>query len=274
MIRESLYFIFGSEGIKSSDFGIINVSVAQGLYQEHFMATRSLNEVKIRGREKPYFFEVEKEPLSFNLTFCFKDGWDDDLFKKVQNWLNVDFYQPLIFSENPNKVYYAMPVDASELNHNGNKQGYITLTMRCDSPYSYSQDIVTPWYKCVSSAIGTFVSPYLFIETGVKNEKFIEIINDGDRDILPQIFIEKNDDGDITVTNTSRANSIMQFTSLLDGEKISINGENQIIETNLPNVWRYDDFNDFYLPLVKGRNIIQIEGNCLIKFQYRYKFIS
>ncbi|MED3562239.1 phage tail protein [Bacillus xiapuensis] len=272
MIRESLYFTFA--GIKSTEFGIWNVSISDGLYSEPFMASRSINEVKIRGRDKPYPFEVNKEPLSFQLSFLFSEGWDDELISKVQSWLDVDFYQPLSFSENLIKVYYAMPVDTSELTHNGIKQGYITLTMRCDSPYSYSRDIVSPWYKSVHINGGSFITPYLWSDNETKYDKSLEIINKGDKDILLEIFIEKNGDGDITVINTSRANSVMKFTSLLDGEKIHIDGENQIIESNLPNIWRYDDFNDFYLPLYKGKNVIQVEGDCLIKFQYRYKFIS
>jgi phage-related protein len=272
LIRESLYFTFA--GRKSSEFGILNVSVSDGLYSETFMASRTINEVKIRGREKPYFFEVNKEPLSFQLSFSFKEGWDNKLIAEVERWLDVDFYQPLSFSENFDKVYYVMPVESTELLHNGLKQGYITLTMRCDSPYSYGRDHVTPLYTCIDTKGGTFATPYQFIPDDKVDGTFIEIFNYGQKDILPFITIQKDGDGDIIVRNMSRANSVMTFSSLLDGETVSINGENEIIETSLPNTWRYNNFNDYYLPFFVGKNIIKVEGNCKIKFQYRYKYIS
>jgi phage-related protein len=252
----------------------MNVSVSDGLYSESFMSSRSISEVKIRGREKPYFFEINKEPLSFQLSFAFKDGWNDKLISEVESWLDVDFYQPLSFSENLDKVYYVMPVESADLLHNGLKQGYITLTMRCDSSYSYSKDMVTPWYKCLDTNGGTFITPYQFVPDDSIYGTIIEIFNNGQKDIQPFITIQKDGDGDITIWNMSRAYSVMTFSSLVDGETISINGENEIIETSLPNTWRYNNFNDYYLPFFVGKNVIKVEGNCKIKFQYRYKFIS
>jgi predicted phage tail component-like protein len=134
MIRESLYFTFA--GRKSSDYGIMNVSIAAGLYEESFMANRTIKEIYIRGKDNPYHQEVAREPKSFQVTFAFEDTWDDDLINEVARWLDVEYYQPLIFSEEQEKVYYVMPVNDSTITHNGLKQGYLTLTFRCESPYS------------------------------------------------------------------------------------------------------------------------------------------
>lgn len=254
MIRESVFFTFANR--KSSDFGIYNVTTQTGLYEESFMGNRSIKEFTIRGRENPYFQEVIKDPKSFQLNFAFQDTWNDELINEVARWLDVDFYQPLTFSEEQEKVYYVMPVNDSSLIHNGLKQGYISLTMRCDSPYSYSHTKVTPWYDCSKSDI-----------------TMIEISNNGDKPILPQLFITKITSGDLTITNYSNKGEQTIFTSLFDSEELQVNGENEIIETNIPNIWRYDNFNDNYLTLNYGKNTLQINGKCKIRFQYRYKFI-
>jgi predicted phage tail component-like protein len=220
------------------------------------MASRSIKEFSIRGRENPYLQEITREPKSFQLNFAFQDTWNDDLINEVARWLDVEFYQPLTFSESEEKVYYVMPVNDSSLIHNGLKQGYISLTMRCDSPYSYSHVKVTPWYDFSNSDVST-----------------VEIPNYGDKTILPEVYITKITDGDISITNLSKSQPVFEFVSLLDKEELYVNGENEIIETNLDNVWRYDNFSDNYLELPYGKNTFQIKGKCKIKFQYRYKFI-
>jgi predicted phage tail component-like protein len=253
MIRESEYFMFA--GRNSADYGIMNVSINSGLYEEPFLANRTIKEVTIRGKESPYLQEVTRDPKSFSVTFAFEDTWDDDLINEVSRWLDVDFYQPLTFSAEQEKVYYAMPVNDSTLTHNGLKQGYVTLTFRCDSPYSYSHLKVTPWNDFSKLSTNT-----------------IDIYNYGTKPILPEIYFMKIGDGDLTITNLSNKGMVSQFVTLLDNEEIYVNGECQIIETNLDNIWRYDNFNDNYLELSYGKNTLQVDGKCKIKFQYRYKF--
>jgi predicted phage tail component-like protein len=254
MIRESLYFTFA--GRKSSDLGIINVAISTGSYEEPFMASRSIKEYTIRGQEKPLFQEITRESKSLQVSFYFENGWNDDLIREVARWLDVEFYHPLTFSEDEEKVYYVLPVDSSSIIHNGLKQGYITLTFRCDSPYSYSHDKVTPWYD-LSNA----------------NSSTIEIRNMGDKSIIPEIYILKTTSGDLSIRNLSNKGEVSSFTSLVAEEELYVNGENQIIESNLPNTWRYDNFNDTYLTLNYGKNILQIDGKCKLKFKYKYKFI-
>lgn len=260
MISESLYFKFA--GRDSTDFNILNIAVnssgaGQGLYTEPFMTNRTINEVKIRGLDNPYLIDVTRDPITLTLSFYFNDSYDDDLIREVARWLNVDSYQPLIFSENLSRVYYAMPVNDIQLIHNGLKQGYLNLTMRCDSPYSYSEYIQTPWYVTSISSLLT-----------------ISLDNKGDLDILPELTIQKNGDGDITITNLSKANNQLVLTSLEDQEELYMNGEGRFITTSIPNVERYDNFNDYYLTLFYGQNNLQIQGNCKIQFRYQFKYIT
>lgn len=271
MIKESLYFTYA--GRRSSDYGILNVNVSTGLFEETFLASSSIVETYVRGREKPYFVEKKREPLILNLTFAFNDSWNnDDNFREIKRWLDIDYYQPLSFSENLDVVYYAIPVNESILSHNGNKQGYFTITFRCDSPYAYSPTTSTAWYRCKDSMSGYFLSPYQFVEDDSVIGTIIDFPNTGDGDIFPELFIKKQSDGDLSIINLSYYNSEFKFTDLKTDEELYVHCENEIITTSLPNTWRYDNFNDNYLAIGRGKNRLQIVGDCEIMFRYCLKF--
>lgn len=252
MIKESLYFQYNE--INSMDFGIMNVSIENNLYSEPFIAQRTIKEFKVRGNDKPYFSEIQRDPLSFSLTFAFEDIWDDELISQVKQWLNQDYYKPLIFSELPDRIFYALVIDSPTLLHNGLKQGYVTLNIRCDSPYSYS--------------------PMILKERNFSNYDIntLEIENAGDISIYPQIYITKVGDGDLTIDNYNGANTF-EFTNLVDQEELYIHCSKEYIETSIPNFYRYDSFNGNYMVLAYGKNKLKITGKCLIKFQYQYMFL-
>ena len=169
MIKESLYFTYN--GINSMDFGIVNISIDNNPYSEPFLANRVIKEFVVKGKKNPYHSYVQVDPLSFTLSFAFSNGFDSATLSQVKQWLYVDYYKPLIFSESPEKVYYAMPVDSPTITHNGLQEGYITLNFGCDSPFAYSPEILTQWYDFSLS------SP---------NNLILE--NSGDVEVYPQIY--------------------------------------------------------------------------------------
>jgi predicted phage tail component-like protein len=254
MIKESLYFSFA--GRKSTEFGILNVSVQSGLYEETFMSSRSIRETTVRGNPKPYFTEIERQPKVFTLNFLFEDNFNEELINNVTRWLNVDYYEPLFFSENIDKVFYAMPVEDTNLIHNGLQQGYLTLTFRCDSPFSYGHESTTPWYDCSSG------------------ETTIEFPNRGTNSISLVIEITKIEDGDLTIQNLSNYNNEFKLSNLKNGENLTIYNSEEEIITDIPNKDRYDDFNDNYLSLSYGNNVLQVTGKCKLRFIYQYVFTS
>jgi predicted phage tail component-like protein len=248
MIRESLYFSFA--GRKSTDFPIANVSLGSGLYEESLTSIKSIVETSTVNNDTPYFQRVKREPKSFQLRFAFFEPWNEDMIDDIVRWLDVDYYEPLFFSENLDRIYYAMFVDDIKQIHNGLKQGYLNLNVRCNSSVSYSTNKSTNWIQ----------------------DNFIEIDNLGHKSTLPKIWIEKIGDGDISISNISNNNEEFKFTKLLDKEIIYVDCENEIIKTNIENEWRYDNFNDNYLELVYGKNLLKVNGNAKLKFEYRYKF--
>ncbi|WP_068620011.1 phage tail domain-containing protein [Paenibacillus tuaregi] len=149
-IRESLFFSYA--GRSSIDYGILNVNMSSGMLEEPLAASREILEESVRGRDRPYFQGIRKSPLKFNVSFAFEDSWNTAKMNEVARWLTEHtYYQPLFFSNeigrDPERIYYALVVDEPNLVHNGLRQGYITLTFRCDSPYTYSPQLTSREYK-------------------------------------------------------------------------------------------------------------------------------
>lgn len=122
------------------------------MLEEAFVASREIQEESIKGKARPYFQGTRKSPMKFNVSFAFEESWNTQKIREVARWLTEhDYYQPLYFSNeigrNPEKIYYALVVDEPTLIHNSLKQGYITLTFRCDSPYAYSPQLTSREYR-------------------------------------------------------------------------------------------------------------------------------
>jgi phage-related protein len=255
-IMESIDFSYAGEN--SIDYGIYNVSVSGGMYEETFLSRRSILETNVRGNPKPYFNGVQYEPLTLKLTFAFKDTWDDNLIRKTARWLNQSYYKPLFFSDNIDRIFYCIPVDDVALIHNGLKQGYLTLTMRCDSHYTYTR-VMSDTFDYSSNTTGT--------------ESF-GFMNGGDVELYPEIWITKVGNGDITIKNITNGGQLFGFTGLIDGEIVYIDNERQYIETSVPNTYRYSAFNNNYMELVVGLNTLQITGAAKLDFRYQYKTLQ
>lgn len=135
-MKQSINFMF--DGIASQDMGVHIAWNDDGLFEENFLPDRKIVEKKIANREKPYFQRVEHEPLSFSLSFAIVDWENPETLRKLARWFFQPYYKPLVFDSNPNRVFYAIFEGDSSVFHNGMGEGYIELTIRCDSPYSYS----------------------------------------------------------------------------------------------------------------------------------------
>lgn len=254
---ESIEFCY--DGKYSSDFGIYNITVDTGLYKEQFLAPRTIVETKVVGNPRPYFGHVDQEPLTLSLTFGFANGWNDQKFREVTRWLgNQDYYKPLYFVENPTRIFYCILVDTPELNHNGNKQGYITLSMRCDSPYTYSPVMTSQKFDLTNNASTTDIT----------------FTNNGDMMCKPEIYIKKIGAGDISIVNTTYKNKLFRFVGLANNENLYVDNEKEYIETDVPLTYRYSNFNNTYLELVRGVNTLRVTGKAIISFRYQFKTLG
>lgn len=174
-IRDALYFSFA--GKKSVDYGILNVTMSSGMYEESLAPSRSIQEVSIKGRDRPYFQGTKKDPLKFNVSFAFEDTWDTQKIREVTRWLTEqDYYQELYFTNDigrdPERIFYALFVDDPVLVHNGIREGYVNLTVRCDSPYSYSPMFTSRLYKWDQHKYNTGIDDF---NAGVKTSTIVDI---------------------------------------------------------------------------------------------------
>ena len=247
MIRDSLHFEFA--GYSSKDFGIINVNIGKNLATEPFVAPINLIEESIRGKEKPYFKRIEREPLSFTVSFAFEETWNETKIRSVARWLTLhEIYQPLKFIHedfdelvNNERIYYALVVESPQIIHNYCQEGFVTLTFRCDSSWSYMPTQTYPATGATSvtgAATGvTFnvtTAGWLSL-TGTGN--LITLSNDGDLKMFPIIKVEKTSDGELSITNNennevtefyaeSAGSNYLKFVGIVyDGETITIGGE-------------------------------------------------
>lgn len=254
-IKEKLYFNF--DGISSTEFGLIHVSLDNGMHEETLVSTREVREQKTRGNDKSNFFGIETTPLEFDLNIAFEREFTDKEIYDVIRWLFVDSYKPLFFYGAESRVFYCLPVGDSAIIHNGLKQGYITLKMRCNSSNRYSPIKMSQKYD---------------LTDGIKQT--IELYNDGHSILRPEISILKIGIGNVTITNLTDDGSIFEIRDLTNQEDIYINTEKEIIKSDILGVHRYDKVIGKYTRLLYGRNTIEIEGSCIIQFRYQstYKF--
>jgi phage-related protein len=121
------------------------------MQEDIFFPSREIIEEKVKGNDKPYFMRTETEPLKFSVSFAFEETWNTEKIREVARWLTQhDYYQELYFVNEDGlgseRIFYAMFVEDSTLIHNCLKEGYINLTVRCDSPYTYSPIMTSRLY--------------------------------------------------------------------------------------------------------------------------------
>lgn len=252
-IKDKLKFNF--DGVWSNTYGLINVVLDSGMYEETLVASRELNETKIKGNKKPMLHSVEDSPLEIEMIVAFENNYTDEKIDSIIRWLFVDYYRPLYFEGEEDRVYMCMPIGSPQIAHNGLKQGYFTVTMRCDSSSVYSPTITTT------------------LET-VSGTKTITIENDGHFDLYPEISIVKNGIGHIVIQSLDDGNSIFEVRDLTNLENIYINTEKEIIQTDAIGVYRYDKIVGEFPKLVYGTNRLKITGYCTIQLRYKksYRF--
>lgn len=260
-VKSSEYFTYGSGSNQrnSSDLGIINVNFSSGMLEEEFLPETELYESYVRDRETPFYNRTQRKPRNLNLSFACKEEWTDAKIREVAKWLSPDFYEPMTFSDDEfSKVYWCKYIGSTSFIHNGLRQGYINLTMRCDSPYIYSGIQESPVYDLSANPI---------------NGTEVTVSNSGDIEIFPTIIIEKVGAGDITITNNSDGGSALELTGLLDGEEVTIDCEHEELTSSL-GTDLYTPHNDVFTRLTVGDNYLVVEGNCHIKFQYEFRYLA
>lgn len=252
---QSLNFTYN--GVSSEDMGVVIINEDGGLYKDIFLPQRSIREKKINGNDRPYFMGVDNNPLSFPLSFFIKEWEERNNLRSISRWMFTDYYKPLIFESNPDRIFYAMIEGNSSLLHNGCQDGYITLNIRCDSPYSYS--------------------PIIRHDVTVKGKAQPYFYNEGDATIRPQLKITKIGDGDILIKNEEN-NQEFKLTGLYDKEVILVNCENEEIVSSFQkslNRYLHNNHNDVWLDFDRNSSsTFTFTGNFECEFYLEYKYLN
>ncbi|MFF2834246.1 hypothetical protein ACFVSK_20975 [Cellulosimicrobium cellulans] len=104
-------------------------------------------------------------------------------------------------------------------------------------------------------------------------EPVIVIDNKGDIPLKPETWITKMGNGDIRIINLTQKQDEFLFTELIDQETVYINNETEDIETSLVVTYRYKNFNDNYLTLPIGLNVLRVKGTGKLQFRYEFKYL-
>jgi phage-related protein len=252
-IKDKLYFCF--DGIWSNSYGLLHVALDSSMFEETLVASREIVETKVKGNDKPLYHSMESSPLEFDMVVAFERDFTDSDIDNIIGWLFKDHYRPLFFEGREDRVYMAMPVGDARITHNGLKQGYFTITMRCDSSKIYSPTITTD----LVTVVGTST---------------ISVENYGHFEIYPEISIRKNGIGTVVIESLDDGGNIFEVRDLTNLEDIYLNCEKEIIVTDLIGVTRYDKLIGEFPRLTFGINRFKITGDCAIQFRYvqKYKF--
>lgn len=252
-IKDKLYFNY--DGVSSRTYNIINVSLDSGMFEDNLNASREVIETRIRGKDESLFHYVDEGALEFEMVLAFEGTYEEKTLEDVVLWLFKDGFKPLYFEGSEDRIYYCTPVGDPKIFHNGLRQGYITITMKTSSSKIYSDEKTTQIYYLDDNIYGFD----------------IDIENEGHVDMYPEISIEKIDDGDIIFETNGK---ITEIKDLSNGEKVYINSEKEIIESDIIGIYRYNNINGNLddIVLKRGSNTIKIYGNCIISFRYVFKY--
>lgn len=252
---QSLNFTY--DGVSSEDMGVVLINEDGGLYKDIFLPQRSIREKKINGKDRPYFMGVENNPLSFSLSFFINQWEDRNNLREIARWMFTDYYKPLILESNPNRIFYAIIEGNSTILHNGCQNGYVTLNIKCDSPYSYS--------------------PLIRHDLSVRDNYEVYFYNEGDVTIRPQLKITKIGDGDISITNQNNGQEF-KLSNLYNKEIILVNCENEEIVSSLQKSHKrylHNNHNDIWLDFNRNSSAGFIfKGHFDCEFYLEYKYLN
>lgn len=248
---------FYYNGKTSDEMGIYMIQTGGGMKSTPFLAEREIISEKIAGNDIPYVHGMNRSPLSLKLTLSCLDGlWTYEKRRELARWLDVDGFKEFYSYDKPSKKYYLSYVGGIDLTHNGNQQGYIEVEFKNISPYSYSP-ILTKDFD-LSNIITTTT---------------IDLTNDGDNDLLPELWITKKGiSGDVQIKNMNDGGKVFLIKNLsINNEIVYFDNKYRHIETSLPLLNRYDDFNGNYLKLKRGINKLEVTGACVLNFKYQFE---
>ena len=155
MTQQYRYFVFDNELYDK----LFNVTLSDDFYVACLRGSRSIKEDKIPGRDIPYFFEVDDEPVEFDVNFALINPLTMSEIKTIVRGLIARTgYKNLHFGEVSGNIYTRKTpifnvvftnepdfhfMGAGKNNSNIDTYvGYFTLHSRADRPYGFESIII------------------------------------------------------------------------------------------------------------------------------------
>jgi hypothetical protein len=237
----------------SSGFKLINATLDNDFYMQCIRGPRSIVEDKIPGRDIPYFYEIDDEPLEFEVTFAFAEYMTKTQIKAIARKLFSPItYKELTFGDYVSSTYTAKtPVykvifhGETDINYvqgaNNTYIAYFTLSVRSDRPYGYS--VVT----------GQIGSPTTASQ--------ISITSTGDITFFPSMALTNpgTTGQPIRIYNETNGSTIT-FSQLYTSEVVTVNAILKTISSNqTPALTIYERWSKDDLFLSPGTNVIKFQ---------------
>lgn len=126
-------------GILASSFGLTVVSVGSPNTEQPYGLIRNIKETE-RQDGKNSFHGLSYSPIEFSITLARQYEWDVNDRKDVAKWLFQNNYKELVNTDYPEVIYNAIFYGESNIGLVGNIARYITLNVRIDAPWGWSQE--------------------------------------------------------------------------------------------------------------------------------------
>lgn len=250
----STNFVF--DGISSEDMGIYLIKTNSGMIDSEFMAEREIISEQINGNQTPYIYSDKFRPFRYKMQLSPLEGiWTNELKGKVSRWLNNGKFNEFYTYDDIDRRYFITYMGSPQLNITGNLQGWIDIE-----------------FLNLDCYIRSNVYEKIYDLSAINSPTVITFENLGDNPLLPELWIEKVTDGDLSIQNLSDGGKTLTITGLFNNETVFIDNKERQIRSNLPNRHLFDACNKNYLKFGYGINSLQVSSKCKLKFRYRFEY--
>lgn len=255
---------FYFDGVSSDSFAgtPFHGHLTNDMYTDQMLGNRTIIETLIPGRESPYFYGVDEQPLQFTMTIAFEDYVTIAEARRVARWLLAPrTYKTLKFENDEDKEYEVIFVGAPTFTYVGTKEesdqqliGHMDLTARSNYPYAF-----TTYHSMTRQVNGNDTDDFMITNKG------------DDRGYLDLVIIAgEYATGSIRIKNKSNSSEIIIY-SINPYEKVVVNYSQRTItryeDTNAPNQPPtyeqgdpiYESWNRYWVYIDEGANNMEIE---------------
>lgn len=237
----------------SGNKGVIKIRTSGGLLTESLLGSVTNQAVKTKNSIKSYIQDSELEPLVIPMALYFDENLDDTTIRGVKKWLSQDDFQPLIFENQPDKVYYAKIDGSSNLSHNAISSGYVEFDFLTNSAYCFSHKIEL---EGASDSDTSYTNIFIHNEGDIVSYPTIKIVMNPT--VLTDIEIFNDTTGEHLILKNNLAN-----------ETILILNEYEEFETSSNLRYCYDDHLGSFIRFDEGLNELRIKGIFTYTIEYQ-----